>query len=220
MNKNNGFTLVEMMVVMAIIALLATITFSGVQAMRGRADNVVCTSNLRSMGQAVHNYAGEHEGRFPGPVWYNVSHTYRRLSSYAPLSMHIGPYLGMPEWGDMVPQQDYVLVQALCPTHRRLNPDSAAYYSRHSDAGNSPFGGENRSEGPGYSTYGSLTMMNAPALLRRDMKDIMAIREIRPAGTTQHSPGHHSGNANVLFLDGHVESIPGAGRDILRGERL
>lgn len=60
-----GFTLIEMLVVMAILLLLASITVPivGSALERGRATQ--CLSNLRTMAHAVQIYQVENEGRFP-----------------------------------------------------------------------------------------------------------------------------------------------------------
>jgi prepilin-type N-terminal cleavage/methylation domain-containing protein/prepilin-type processing-associated H-X9-DG protein len=63
-----GFTLVELMVVMAIVAILAALAFPVssrvVQASRASG----CISNLRQLGAALHLYLGEHNQMMPNLV--------------------------------------------------------------------------------------------------------------------------------------------------------
>ncbi len=67
--RNNGcargFTLVEMLTVIAIIGLLASLILPAVQKAKPRAERVRCLSNLRQVGIAFHAFANDHGDRFP-----------------------------------------------------------------------------------------------------------------------------------------------------------
>ena len=64
--KKRAFTLIELLVVLAIIALLAALLFPAFAAARSKARVTVCTSNLRQMGMAMLQYAGDYDG-YPTP---------------------------------------------------------------------------------------------------------------------------------------------------------
>ena len=71
-----AFTLMEMLVVIAIIALLMAILLPATKKSREAARRTVCMSNLRSIGQALYTYAHSNEGllvpgdgRYPWQVW-------------------------------------------------------------------------------------------------------------------------------------------------------
>jgi prepilin-type N-terminal cleavage/methylation domain-containing protein/prepilin-type processing-associated H-X9-DG protein len=61
----NGFTLIEMLVVIAIIALLAAIIVPSVSSSMHRARTARGMSNLRQIGQAFLLYANDHDGLLP-----------------------------------------------------------------------------------------------------------------------------------------------------------
>lgn len=69
-----AFTLVELLVVVAILAILLAILLPGMNSARQRAKKVVCVSNLRQLGHAVHMYAADFNG-FALPLAYTDTAT-------------------------------------------------------------------------------------------------------------------------------------------------
>jgi prepilin-type N-terminal cleavage/methylation domain-containing protein len=60
--SRNGFTLIELLVVISIIALLVSILLPSLQNARELARTVVCSSNLRNLGQSFHFYLSDSNG--------------------------------------------------------------------------------------------------------------------------------------------------------------
>ncbi|HEY3267550.1 MAG TPA: DUF1559 domain-containing protein [Armatimonadota bacterium] len=60
-----GFSLVELLVVVAIVAILAAMLFPAFARARDRGNEAACLSNLRQLGVAAQAYADDHDGFMP-----------------------------------------------------------------------------------------------------------------------------------------------------------
>ena len=60
-----GFTMVELLVVIAVISILLSLLLPAVNASRAAARRTQCQNNVRQVGLAIHQYATAFDGKMP-----------------------------------------------------------------------------------------------------------------------------------------------------------
>ncbi|HDM78554.1 MAG TPA: type II secretion system protein [Deltaproteobacteria bacterium] len=84
MRSKKGFTLVELLVVISIIALLLSILMPSLRKAKLQAQFIVCKSNLRQYGLAGAMYLDDNDNAFPHPTYCIFS----RESYWTPYNQH------------------------------------------------------------------------------------------------------------------------------------
>jgi prepilin-type N-terminal cleavage/methylation domain-containing protein len=126
--KNPGarvaFTLVELLVTIAILAILAALLSSAVGSARTGADRTNAIANMRQIGSAIGLYASDKNGLFPGPLWPG------QLAELDPnragrLVRELAPYLGIK-----TPTQPELIQLFMPPAYRKVTAPAALSTSR------------------------------------------------------------------------------------------
>jgi prepilin-type N-terminal cleavage/methylation domain-containing protein len=118
-----GFTLTEMLVVIAIIGILAALILPALAAAKERGYRAQCVNNLKQMGISFQTYADDHTDQLPGPAWLGLYEEYDNQDTTR-LPYYVAPYMGLPS--PSATPHDAPL--ARCPSAARhwTSPDSDA----------------------------------------------------------------------------------------------
>ena len=112
-----GFTLVELLVVISIIALLLSILMPSLGRARAQAQSVVCLSQMKQIGSAMMMYALDAGDKFP-PYDLDMQ---QNKTPYDNWCFVLAPYLGGIDKAAAVGKQAGDTGVFLCPTHKGGN---------------------------------------------------------------------------------------------------
>lgn len=90
-----GFTLVELLVVLAVITILAALSLGGLSKLGTSSDRSRAISNMRQIGTGVTLFAADNDGKLPGPLWPGQMAQFDPARS-GRLVRELAPYLGIP----------------------------------------------------------------------------------------------------------------------------
>jgi prepilin-type N-terminal cleavage/methylation domain-containing protein/prepilin-type processing-associated H-X9-DG protein len=86
--RRRGFTLIEMLVVLAVVGVLIALLLPAVQSAREAARRIQCTNNLKQIALGMHSYVGVYGAFPPGYV----------STIFAPINIYVGGEDGGPGW--------------------------------------------------------------------------------------------------------------------------
>jgi len=231
--KTRGFTLVELLVVIGIIALLISILLPALNAAKERANRVKCSSNLRQIGQGLLLYANDNKGLYPkAPVITGNPGSYTCFTNAA--ATDIFTIAGNND----VTAALFLLIRNadinpevfVCPSSNAekdtLNgrpPNQRANFSGNNNLSYSyanPYASD-ISIGKGYKLNGNVPADFAIAADRNDGDPNIAVNANSAASEQKkiNSKNHEQDGENVLFNDGHCEwtstAFVGANKDCI-----
>lgn len=204
-DSRKGLGLIELLAVIAIIGILATIVYSVIRSTLATAESSKCLSNLRNLGGYFSFFALENEG-----VVY--MHTYPPVARFSNYLM--GQVAGFNT--DYIGRNRHVL---LCPSAAPYSYDNSpafvyGAYPRHEDDDVShlpvdqdgkPLSRDSRAVHLNRIEHPSEYWFLADSWSATHGKQIYLIRN--QPGANSKVQLRHKGRANFLFADGHVRSL-------------
>ena len=185
-----AFTLVELLIVIAIIAILASLLLPAVNKVKARSRSITCVNNLRQWGLALQQYANDHEDYFP-PEGTGTS-----LNSQVGWYIALPRQIGIATYNEMAwrtnPAAPLTRTPLLCPSNtNRSNGFNLFHYclNEHIDGTGA---GDRRVK---------LTSIS------RQSEVVWLFDNGGRAARAQQNNVHtnlHGGGANISFVDGHA----------------
>lgn len=232
--KREGFTLVELLVVIAIIIILAAILFPIFARARDKAQHTKCINNMKQMGAAFEMYEDDYEGTIcpvsigSGAVGGETAGTGALYWGYMWGDL-INPYLKQLKRGKTFGQTSGQGEVYLCPSAPTEEMTAGKQWQGGKTIGYNPY--LTRMTTSTMVKYPSLTLRVTETANYTDdphqplppgVKDYGYVggswycplpSEVPKPGTfgyqfSLYSPGWHSGMSDVLWVDGHVSSMP------------
>ena len=211
--RESGFTLVELLVVSAIMAVLAALLFPVLSKAKGAAERAQCVSNLRQLGLATSLYWDDHE---------SCSFLYENPAFATNGGMLY--WFGWLQEGAAEGQRRFDITQGVLYPYLQGRGVELCPTLRHTDA---PF--KLKANGAAYGYGYNLNLSGASLLSVRRPADKALLADAAQINDFQApaSPDHpmleefyyldaweptvhfrHRQRANVVFLDGHVDAEP------------
>lgn len=226
-----AFTLVELLVVIGILALLASILLPALAGAKRKGHKIACLNNHRQLMLAVHLYADDFGGRYP--YNFGTDETLRTIQE--------GRYLNwvnnVMSW-ELEPGNTNVFLLAAggigpyvsgapslfrCPTDKALSDiqrkagwrgrtRSLSMNAMIGDAGHFTESGNNVNN-PHYQQFFTVTQIPNPAMIfilmeehPDSINDAYFLNKVYSHEWNDLPASYHDGAANLAFADGHVES--------------
>lgn len=203
-SASTGFTLVELLTVIAIIGVLAAILFPVIGNMRESAKNSRCVTNLRQTGIAIQTYISDNKGFLPPVGHLSISPYFNpdtrnfqaymlpylsvaKSSSWAADGKSYSPTLDCPGFKGEAGLSVFSIRESV------TNADGTSFipWARRFDIGN-----------------GVIMQTRAPSKHAVVPPGAIAIIDRIPTSTDAHfNQPNHSGHQNALHFDWHVSRV-------------
>jgi prepilin-type N-terminal cleavage/methylation domain-containing protein len=196
-SRVNAFTLIEMLCVIAVIAILAALLLPALSQAQARAHRISCVNNLRQTGLAFHSFANDHAGKFPMQVSTNAGGAleFVQIGSRITAEFYFAFQLFLPVSAELVTPR---LLH--CPADQRVatpewtsfnNTDLSYFLAVNSDLGNSS------------------TLLAGDRNITNDYAGAVTVLRLGPNSTLRWTQELHHFRGNLLFGDGRVDQRAG-----------
>ena len=186
--RKNFFTLIELLIVIAIIAILAAMLLPALQNSKAMAKKSSCSNNLKQMSLAAIMYCNHYNGYFPA---FNAN--------------------GTPTfWAEYLYKEKMIVPKsAECPTiqkSRVKENDPSSWFYTYGVFFNGPFS-------YGKVPYHAITKKHRPSTTGfiadsgAKNKEYMTYIVSSWSGQSYYLTLRHGKHANVAMMDGHVEAV-------------
>jgi prepilin-type N-terminal cleavage/methylation domain-containing protein/prepilin-type processing-associated H-X9-DG protein len=203
-----AFTLIELLTVIAIIAVLAGLLLPSLGQARASARRVNCLSNMRQLGFAIHLYAGDFHGTLPCPS--------EAFGDMACWFYAVDPFLsGQHTSGTPVPAQKLALIKQ-DPIWSRFGATTKAKWR--TIKMNRKLVGNSSTGHPDYSVANPLVQpkwRKISQVRKPDTTPLLVDGTVETTGSDVikcqyeawevHAELRHNRAANILFVDGHIQ---------------
>lgn len=233
--RHSAFTLVELLVVIAVVGILAALMFPALNAAKSAANNVKCVSNLKQIGVGLFSYAADHDGALipgaqvpPPDATYSSSYQwFQALEDYMGGDSQKGRSKNHPSWQECPAK---VFPSTTAPSINNIGY-GWNWIASFSVGGITQGGFGYLPDQPAWGGYASrVGQVTKPSqtIIVGDSMDLANITAdyqntvLYPAPIAVLAPGswaawstpptmrasRHGGKGNYLMADGHVEALP------------
>ncbi len=218
-SRRAGFTLIEILVVIAIIALLAAILFPVFSRARESARSKVCLSNLKQLGLGFQQYLNDSGNRYPGGGQYQAwGGQGQAAGTKLPVGVSSGHWVkGDNDTDGGTSGKLAANSSPFAPTTKKADVEGGAIfpYVKSTQIYICPSNDDGEVKGLTYSMNCAIAGMHNVRMTQPS--DIIVLVDEAHAndglwysgsGSTDALTQDHNNGGNLLFADGHVKLYP------------
>lgn len=194
--RHRGFTLVELLVTLFIIALLTALALPAVNSGVTRAQTVKCATKMRNLYNAVILYQAEHDGFLP------MNNAHSGGTSDMCWIINIRPYMGISKTDTTGPGTAQMATYLTCPAAKGVEIPTLWWESDY--AASLAFGtNPARTDGNRTPKKAATTDTSVIAMFIDSANKTRSVYTTPPP--TANLGYRHNNALNVIYLDGHIE---------------
>jgi len=207
--KSRGFTVIELLIIVIIVAVLVCIVIPAIFAAKQKAQQIICTNNLRQLFLAFEQYTNDNNGLLPRPNNSGTSKDGTKICNAEVWFKAVDNYLTtlqLPTERDEISQEERLLLIKQDPIFKTVSlskQDTTRTIKM------------NQNLLPASECQRSIETIENPTrtVLLFDGRINNSVVANNFEGSYGSVAQRHSKSANILFIDGHVERIQNGNSD-------